>query len=65
MLRVKIQRKRKVATRPLLGWIGIGVALLGIGFAMDGVTEAGHHGLLIVGAMMIGFGARGEDENDC
>lgn len=32
------------------------IALIYLGFALDGITEYGHHGLLILGGIMIGVG---------
>jgi hypothetical protein len=39
-------------------WIALGTILIGVGFAVDGSTELGHHACLIVGGMLCGFSLR-------
>jgi hypothetical protein len=36
--------------------MGLAIALIMLGFALDGITEYGHHALLILGGMLIGTG---------
>jgi len=44
-------------SRPRIAWGALGAALVIAGFACDGMTEVGHHFFLILGGVLIGYGA--------
>jgi hypothetical protein len=46
--------------KKLTGWIAAGATLIALGFAVDGLTEVGHHAFLILGGIAVGFGAARE-----
>jgi hypothetical protein len=48
----------------LTGWIAAGATLIALGFAVDGLTEVGHHAFLILDGIAVGFGAARERHSD-
>jgi hypothetical protein len=47
----------------LSGWVLIAGSLIAAGYALDGITETGHHALLILGGMWAGAGISNEWRN--
>jgi hypothetical protein len=43
-------------------WAAVGLSLVAAGFLCDGITEVGHHALLILGSMAVGWGAATESK---
>ena len=55
---LKMVKPRRIA------WGVLAAALVAAGFACDGVTEVGHHFFLILGGVVIGYGAAREQAKE-
>lgn len=53
-----LERSSYFDTPRLAAWLLVGAALIMCGFLVDGITEPGHHAMLIAGGFVIGWKVR-------